>query len=93
MSDNDKKKLEDKKGEYFTKWIQENFIPCGIVYSTDKSKEILKKNNLTPSEFIRPFGDLNKIPLKIQINNYNNVLTDFKIDFLILKILMKMKMI
>ena len=81
MSDNDKKKLEDKKGEYFTKWIQENFIPCGIVYSTDKSKEILKKNNLTPSEFIRPFGDLNKIPLKIQINNYNNVLTDFKIDF------------
>ena len=81
MSENDKLNNDDKRGEYFTKWIQENFIPCGIVYSTDKIKEILKKNNLTPSEFMRPFGDLNNIPFKIQINDYNSTINDFKIDF------------
>ena len=81
MTENDQKKSDDKKGEYFTKWIQENFIPCGIVYTTDKSKEILKKNNLTGSEFMRPFGDLKNIPFEVKINDNNYTLNDFRLDF------------
>ena len=81
MTENKQKKSDDKKGEYFTKWIQENFIPCGIVYTTDKSKEILKKNNLTGSEFMRPFGDLKNIPFEVKINDNNYTLNDFRLDF------------
>ena len=81
MTENEQKKSEEKKGEYFTKWIEENFIPCGIVYTTDKSKEILKRNNLTGSEFMRPFGDLKNIPFDVKINDNNYTLNDFRIDF------------
>ena len=65
---------------HFKKWIENTFLPCGIVFSTKSSKEIIEKNNITPSQFIRPFGDYINLEIKIKDNNYNNE-NDFKIDF------------
>ena len=42
---------------YFHEWVCETYTPCGIVYATEVAKTILNKNHLSPSEFIRPFGD------------------------------------
>ena len=43
----------------FEEWLTQTFLPCGVVYSTESAKKILSKNNLTASEFLRPFGDFN----------------------------------
>ena len=70
------------KSNYFTNWVEENFLPCGIVFSTDSSRNIILKNNLTPSQFLRPFGDLSNIFLEIKIKDiYKNNIKNFKIDF------------
>jgi hypothetical protein len=34
--------------------------PHSIVFSSDKAKELFKKNDLKPSEFLRPFGDFSR---------------------------------
>ena len=65
---------------HFKKWIENTFLPCGIVFSTKSSKEIIEKNNITPSQFIRPFGDNITLEIKIKDNNYNNE-NYFRIDF------------
>ena len=75
---------EEPKEEYFYNWISNILLPCGIVYSSQNAKNILLKNNLTPSQFLRPFGDLRGTTMNFQINgnaNYNNTIKDFKIDF------------
>ena len=75
---------EEPKEEYFYNWISNILLPCGIVYSSQNAKNILLKNNLTPSQFLRPFGDLRGTTMNFQINgnaNYNNIIKDFKIDF------------
>jgi len=75
---------DEPKDDYFYNWLSNIFLPCGIVYSSQNAKNILSKNNITPSQFLRPFGDLKGIPLYFNINgnsNYINTLKDFKIDF------------
>ena len=42
---------------YLQNWLTEIFTPCAIVYSSDLAFNSIKKNNLTPGDFIRPFGD------------------------------------
>ena len=42
---------------YFQEWLTETFKPCIIVYSSNLAKESIKKNNLTPADFLRPLGD------------------------------------
>ena len=71
-----------EKSHYFKNWVEENFLPCGIVFSTESSRNMILKNNLTPSQFLRPFGDLSNIFLEIKIKNiYENTIKNFKIDF------------
>lgn len=41
----------------FLEYITKLFTPSCIVYSTDESKKTMLKNNLTPAEFLRPFGN------------------------------------
>ncbi len=75
---------DEPKEDYFYNWLTNIFLPCGIVYSSQNAKNILSKNNITPSQFLRPFGDLKGVPLSFKINgnsNYINTLKDFKIDF------------
>ena len=70
---------------YFQEWLSETFKPCILVYSSNLAKESIKKNNLNPSEFLRPLGDFtgkkietpfiakDKIPFfNLQIDFYDN---------------------
>ena len=71
------------KNPYFESWLSKNFCPCGIVYSTPSVQQIMFKNNLTPSEFLRPLGDFSNFK-PISFNHergYSNTIHDFKIDF------------
>ena len=69
---------------YFQDWLSSSFRPCCLVYCTEKAKKIIAKNNLTPSEFLRPFGDFRGKKIKIQFNDkekepttINNFIFDF----------------
>ena len=63
----------------FVHFIKENFSPNGIVYGTQKAKNIISKNNLSPAEFLRPFGFFPKITFKTEISSF--VISDFRLDF------------
>ena len=65
--------------KYFEKWLEENFLPSGIVFSSKSAREIIGKNNLTPSQFLRPFGVINDYI--INLKEYHNKLDSFRIDF------------
>ena len=62
-----------------SKYIKENFYPNGIVFSTDKAKQIIGKNNLKPSEFLRPFGIFPKVDFKL--GTFAKSIQNFRLDF------------
>ena len=67
---------------YFQEWLSETFKPCILVYSTDLAKNSIKKNNLSPSDFLRPLGDFTGKKLELpfpesEIMSFIN----FQIDF------------
>ena len=64
----------------FSSWLKENFYPSSIVFATDRAKSIIAKNNLTPSEFLRPFGLFSEIRFN-QSEKFNITLRNFKMDF------------
>ena len=64
----------------FTRWIKENYIPSAIVYSTENGKKIIGKNNLSPSEFLRPFGVFQPFNLELA-GKYTKTINDFRLDF------------
>ena len=69
---------------YFQDWLSKTFKPCVLVLSSDKAKEILAENNLTPAEFLRPLGDFRQKKLQIQFNEKDKEptsLNDFILDF------------
>jgi len=70
---------------YFQEWLSETFKPCNLVYSSEMAREAIKKNNLSPADFLRPLGDFTgkkieipyiekeKIPFfNLQIDFYDN---------------------
>ena len=68
----------------FQDWVSDSFRPCCLVYCSEKAKQIIAQNNLTPSEFLRPFGDFRGKKIQIQINEkekepitINNFILDF----------------
>ena len=61
------------------KYIKENFYPTGIVFSTEKAKQIIGKNNLTPSEFLRPFGIFPKVDFRL--GTFSTSIHNFRLDF------------
>ena len=63
----------------FVHFIKKNFPPTGIVYSSSKAKHIISKNNLTPAEFLRPFGSFPKITFSTEISSFE--ISDFFLDF------------
>lgn len=66
----------------FEEWLTQTFLPCGVVYSTESAKKILSKNNLTASEFLRPFGDFNGKKITIPFGEkINYQMQSFRIDF------------
>ena len=70
---------------YLQNWLTEIFKPCAIVYSSDLAEKAIKKNNLTPADFIRPFADLKgkkiEIPFQEKTNQATNtVIRNFFLD-------------
>ena len=65
--------------ESCSKYIKENFYPTGIVFSTEKAKKIIGKNNLTPSEFLRPFGIFPKA--EFSLGTFFISIQNFRLDF------------
>ena len=63
----------------FFNFIKDNFTPNGIVFSTEKAKKIIGKNNLTPAEFLRPFGLFPKVIFNTEISS--TTINDFRLDF------------
>ena len=63
----------------FVHFITENFSPTGIVYSTPKAKNIIFKSNLSPGEFLRPFGFMPKLTYNNEISSFE--ISDFRLDF------------
>ena len=70
---------------YFQEWLSETFKPCILVYSSELAKASIKKNNLSPADFLRPLGDFtgkkietpfiekDKLPfLNLQLDFYDN---------------------
>ena len=68
--------------ETFYPWILNLFAPTCLVFSSPSSQKILGKNFLSPSQFMRPFGDLSGTSLVFMFNEkYQNIISDFKFDF------------
>ena len=63
----------------FFNFIKENFTPTGIVFSTEKAKTIIGKNNLSPAEFLRPFGIFSNVIFHTEIESTS--ISDFRLDF------------
>ena len=69
-------------GNVFYSWIAKTFSPTSLVFASPKAQTIIGKNSLSPSQFLRPFGDLSGTQLNFSYNEkYQNIITDFKIDF------------
>ena len=67
---------------YFQEWLSETFKPCILVYCTDLAKKSIKKNNLSPADFLRPLGDFTGKKIEVpfpesEIMSFIN----FQIDF------------
>ena len=62
-----------------SKYIRDNYYPTGIVFSTEKAKQIIGKNNVTPSEFLRPFGIFPKVDFRL--GTFSTSIQNFRLDF------------
>ena len=63
---------------YFQEWLSETFKPCNLVYSSEMAREAIKKNNLSPADFLRPLGDFTGKKIEITIYDFNHFLRDFR---------------
>ena len=70
---------------FFQDWLTNTFKPCALVYCTEKGKKIIAKNNLSPSEFLRPIGDFHGKKIQIQFKNEKekepSIINNFVLDF------------
>ena len=69
---------------YFQDWLSKSFKPCCNVLCSDKAKEIIAKNNLTPSEFLRPFGDFRGKKFQFPLNEKDKEKEPISLNDLIL---------
>ena len=61
---------------YFKNWVVNHFFPCGILFTSENAKNILNKNNLFPSLFLRPFFDLKKIKIFDELRDFKLLIFD-----------------
>ena len=68
--------------EAFYSWLKNTFPPICLILSSSNAQKILDKNCLSPSQFMRPFGDLKDTSLKFSFGDkYLHTIKDFKLDF------------
>lgn len=53
-----------------------------LVLSSEKAKQMFKRFNLTPAEYLRPFGHYVNKQVKIKSINKDKVIEDLKFDFI-----------
>ena len=74
--------MNSNSSNYFKSWLKEFFKPIILVYCSNKIREIFKKNNLKPAEYLRLIGDFTGMNLKVPFNEgTNSIINDFKFDF------------
>ena len=67
---------------YFQEWLSEAFKPSILVYSSELAKTTIKKNNLSPADFLRPLGDFTGKRLEIPFSDSEiTSISNFQIDF------------
>ena len=67
---------------YFQEWLTETFKPCILVYSSNLAKESIKKNNLTPADFLRPLGDFTGKKIETPFNEKDKIpFFNLQVDF------------
>jgi len=65
----------------FLDWITQIYVPTCIVYSTELAKATIAKNNLTPAEFLRPFGHLMNTTISFIVSDKTIPIKNFRLDF------------
>lgn len=67
---------------YFVDYINKIFTPSCIVYSTEEVKKSILKNNLSPAEFLRPFGNFSGYNINFSFSDKFTInIKNFRIDF------------
>ena len=67
---------------YFRDWLFNTYMPCGVVYTSEKAKNLIKKNNISPADFLRPLGDFQGRQISYPYNDKENIsIPNFHFDF------------
>ena len=67
---------------YFRDWLFNTYKPCALVYSSQKAKNIINKNNISPADFLRPLGDFQGRQISYPYNDKENItIPNFHLDF------------
>ena len=67
---------------YFRDWLNNIYKPCALVYSSEKAKKVIFKNNISPAEFLRPLGDFQGRQISYPFNEKENIsIPNFHFDF------------
>ena len=67
---------------YFRDWLFFTYKPCSLVYSSQKAKHIINKNNISPADFLRPLGDFQGRQISYPYNDKENIsIPNFHFDF------------
>ena len=66
---------------YLQDWLFNIFAPTLLVYSTPESENIIKKNNVTPAEFIRPFANYADTTISFSVGDKFSInMKNFRLD-------------
>lgn len=65
----------------FQDWLLKIYSPTLLVYSTNISKKIISKNNLSPAEFIRPFANFSGNTISFSFSDKFSInIRNFRLD-------------
>ena len=67
---------------YFRDWLYNTYKPCALVYTSEKAKSFINKNNISPADFLRPLGDFQGRQISYPYNDKENIsIPNFHLDF------------
>ena len=67
---------------YFRDWFIKTYKPNALVYSSEKAKKLINKNNISPADFLRPLGDFQGRQISYPYNEKENIsIPNFHFDF------------
>lgn len=73
--------METTNNTYFSDWIRNIYLPNLLIYSTPHSEKIIRKNNVSPAEFIRGFTNFTGTNISFSFSDKFSVnLKNFRLD-------------